>query len=262
MTTKDATTSGGTVGKALEVLDCVAQFGEPVRFTQILATGLFPKPTLYRLVRTLTDEGMLSYDKDKGTYMPGLRLLKLAHSAWAHFSLASIASPHIDRLSSQVRETIHLAQLDQGQVLYVDKRNARDPIEMFSQAGKVGPTYCTGVGKAMLAFLPAVEQEKIISLQSFHRFTPNTLTSPAALKERLQLIQQQGYALDEEEHEAGIICIAMPIFNADGRVLGSVSITDSLLRTSFDELKQKLPLLRQAVENIGRDAQDWSYPSI
>ena len=68
-------------------------------------------------------------------------------------SLAQVARPYLDALSAEVGETVHLAQLDHGQVLYVDKRNARQPIEMFSQAGKVGPAYCTGVGKAMLAHL-------------------------------------------------------------------------------------------------------------
>ncbi|MCA1298448.1 IclR family transcriptional regulator [Stappia indica] len=262
MTAESPSQKGGTVGKAMEVLDCVARFGTPVRFSQILEVSRFPKPTLYRLVRTLADLGMLDHDADKDTYMPGRRLLKLAHVAWAQFSLASIARPHIDRLGQQVSETIHLAQLDQGQVLYLDKRNARDPVEMYSQAGKVGPTYCTGVGKAMLAFLTPEEQERVIALQSFHRFTPHTLVTPEALRARLETIRTQGYALDEEEHETGIICIAMPVLNGSGRVLGSVSITDTVLRTTWAALKEKLPLLRETVERIGHDAQDWHYPGI
>ena len=88
------------------------------------------------------------------TYALGVRLVRLAHAAWAQSSLAPLARPYLDRLSAETGETIHLAQLDQGQVLYVDKRNAARPVEMFAQAGKVGPAYCTGVGKAMLAYLP------------------------------------------------------------------------------------------------------------
>ena len=81
-------------------------------------------------------------------------VLRLAHAAWATSSLAPIARPYLDELSAETGETIHLAQMDGGQVLYVDKRNATKPVEMFAQAGKVGPAYCTGVGKAMLAFMP------------------------------------------------------------------------------------------------------------
>ena len=147
----------GTVGKALSVLDDVARFGRPVRFGELLDQSPFPKATLYRFLQTLTAEGMLSYDRDRQTYAPGIRLVRLAHAAWAAASLAPIARPHLDRLSAELGETVHLAQLDSAQVLYVDKRNADDPIPMYSQAGKVGPAYCTGVGKAMMAFLPEPE---------------------------------------------------------------------------------------------------------
>lgn len=72
----------GTVGKALAVLDQVAAFGHPVRFNEILADSPYPKPTLYRFVQTLTNQGMLAYDPDRQTYAPGVRLVRLAHAAW------------------------------------------------------------------------------------------------------------------------------------------------------------------------------------
>jgi DNA-binding IclR family transcriptional regulator len=125
----------GTVGKALEVLDMVAGFGRPARFAELLAHSAFPKATLYRLIQTLANQGMLAFDSDRGTYAPGVRLVRLAHSAWAMSSLAPIARPFLDRLAASTGETLHLAQLDNGQVLYVDKRNATMPVEMFAQAG-------------------------------------------------------------------------------------------------------------------------------
>lgn len=157
----------GTVGKALDVLDRVAQAGRPVRFSELLSDSAYPKATLYRFLQTLTHQGMLAYDADRQTYGLGVRLVRLAHAAWAQSSIAPLARPFIDRLSADVGETIHLAQLDLGQVLYVDKRNAQRPVEMFSQAGKVGPAYCTGVGKAMLAFLSEDELARAMDRQSF-----------------------------------------------------------------------------------------------
>ena len=179
----------GTVGKALDVLDQVASFGRPVRFGELLAASPYPKATLYRFVQTLTSQGMLSYDPDRQVYALGVRLVRLAHAAWQQASLAPIARPHLDALSAKVGETVHLAQLDHAQVLYVDKRNAKDPVEMYSQAGKVGPAYCTGVGKAMLAFLDSSEQDRVIAQQSFHRFTKHTLTSADALRSELSDIR-------------------------------------------------------------------------
>ena len=101
----------------------------------------------------------------------------------------------LDTLSSETGETVHLAQLDSNQVLYVDKRNAAQPVEMYSQAGKVGPAYCTGVGKAMMAFLDEPALDRAVSQQSYHRFTDKTLTSEAALRADLELIRRRGYAI-------------------------------------------------------------------
>ncbi len=250
----------GTVGKALEVLDRVAAFGRPVRFSELLEDSPFPKATLYRLVQTLTSQGMLSHDEERGTYGPGVRLVRLAHAAWRQSSLAPIARPHVDALSREVGETVHLAQLDNAQVLYVDKRNARQPVEMFSQAGKVGPAYCTGVGKAMLAFLPEEQLAMILPQQSFHRFTPGTITTEAALRQELGAIRARGYAFDREEHEPGIICVALPVLSAGGRVLGALSVTSTTVRTTIEALEGLAPRIRQAAQAIAAEAESWRFP--
>ncbi len=155
---------------------------------------------------------------------------------------------------------MHLAQLDNGQVLYVDKRNARRPVEMFSDAGKVGPAYCTGVGKAMLAHLPPDELETALSQQSFHRFTPNTMTDAQALRAELEAIRARGHAFDREEHEPGIICIAMPILTRAGRVLGALSVTGSTSRMTLEELEELAPDLRTTVADIAVVAENWRFP--
>ena len=250
----------GTVGKALDVLDMVAMAGRPVRFTELLGAGTYPKATMYRFLQTLTNQGMLAYDPERQSYSLGVRLVRLAHAAWSQSSLAPVARPWIDTLSAAVGETIHLAQMDQAQVLYVDKRNATRAVEMFSQAGKVGPAYCTGVGKAMLAFLPPDMQDRAIERQSFHRFTPNTLSTPIALLAELQVIRKRGYAFDNEEHEPGIICIALPILTQSGRVMGALSVTSTTSRSSLDALAQLAPRITETANAIAGEAESWRFP--
>jgi IclR family KDG regulon transcriptional repressor len=250
----------GTVGKALDVLDMVAAMGRPVRFTELLAESPYPKATLYRFLQTLTNQGMLAYDPANQFYSMGVRLVRLAHAAWAQSSLAPIARPWIDKISAELGETIHLAQLDQGQVLYVDKRNAARPVDMFSQAGKVGPAYCTGVGKAMLAHLGVDALEAALSRQSFHRFTAHTLTSRAALLAELQVIRDRGYSFDNEEHEPGIICIALPILTRAGRVIGALSVTSTTARSTLDGLATLAPAIRGTAEAIAGEAETWRFP--
>ncbi|MFY0680647.1 MAG: IclR family transcriptional regulator [Thalassovita sp.] len=251
----------GTVGKALEVLDQVAYFDRPVRFGELLEQSRHPKATLYRLVQTLTNQGMLSYDEDRQTYAAGMRLVGLAHAAWRQSSLAPLARPFLDELAEDVGETIHLAQLDRGQVLYVDKRSATAPLEMFSQAGKIGPGYCTGVGKAMMAFLDSDAKEDAIRRQAFFAHTPHTLASEEALTAELTEIQNDGVAFDREEHEPGIICIAAPILSKTQRVIGALSITTSKQRQSLDGLLTFRPRLLQTATEIAKAAEKWQFPS-
>ena len=263
MTTTDAPqrSNDGTVGKALEILDRVAEYGRPVRFAELLAESNHPKATLYRLLQTLTNQGMLCFDDLQQTYAPGLRLVRLAHTAWQQSSLAPIARPHLDALSTSVGETIHLAQLDQGQVLYVDKRNARTPIEMFSQAGKVGPGYCTGVGKAIIAHLDHEAREDAILRQAYFQHTPHTLATESAFRNELESIRAEGVAFDREEHEPGIICIAAPILSTKGRVMGALSITSSTQRQSLESLTTLRPLLLKTANDIAETAESWQFPT-
>lgn len=253
-------TSDGTVGKALDVLDQVAAYGHPVRFGTLLTDSPYPKATLYRLLQTLSNQGMLAYDPERQTYSPGVRLVRLAHAAWTQSSLAPIARNHLDKLSAEVGHTVHLAQLDNAQVLYVDKRNAAQPVEMFSDAGKVGPAYCTGVGKAMLAFLPEADLNNAIGQQSFHVFTEHTYTTPKELCAELDAIRARGYAFDREEHEPQIICIAVPILSSGGRVLGGLSITGSKQTISLKQLEALAPRLSQTAQAIASEAEAWRFP--
>ena len=252
---------GGTVGKALSVLDQVAAFGRPVRFSELLDQSPYPKATLYRFVQTLVGQGMLAFDPERNVYALGMRLVRLAHKAWEQSSLAPIARPHVDRLAALAGETVHLAQLDAAQVLYVDKRNAAQPIEMYSSAGKVGPAYCTGVGKAMLAFLPEAELSPILAQQSYHVFTPTTVTSERSLRDELRAIREAGYAFDREEHEPGIICVAVPILSAGSRPLGAISVTSSTARTSLAALEALAPDVQGAAATIAREAEAWRFPN-
>jgi DNA-binding IclR family transcriptional regulator len=250
----------GTVGKALNVLDQIAAFGRPVKFSALLESSDYPKATLYRLLQTLLQQGMIAHDTGSGAYTLGVRLMRLAHQAWQTSSLAPVARPYLDALSLEIGETVHLAQLDHGQVLYVDKRNAAVPVEMYSQAGKVGPVYCTGVGKAMLAWSPLDAQTRIIEQQSYHRFTENTLTSRRALRAELDIICSRGYAFDNEEHEHGIICVALPILSQTGQVLGGLSVTSTTGRHSLDSLAACVPHMKNTVSRISEDAESWRFP--
>lgn len=251
----------GTVGKALEVLDMVASFEKPVRFSDLLEQSTYPKATLYRFLQVLANQGMLYHDPDHGTYSLGMRLMRLAHSAWNNASLAAIAKDCVDELARESGETVHLAQIDDGHVLFVDKKKASDRIETLAKVGVVAPAYCTGVGKAMLAFMAPKRLEIVLQQQSYFQYTQNSHRSAESVLEELQQIRAAGFAFDREEHEDGIISIAAPILATSGRVVGAISIATSTTRHSLATLEQFKPALLQAARKIGEDATSWQFPA-
>ncbi|MFD0978118.1 IclR family transcriptional regulator [Tropicimonas aquimaris] len=250
----------GTVGKALSVLDLVAAQERPIRFAELHRMSALPKATLYRLAQTLVSQNMLVQNPETGAYSLGVRLVRLAHAAWRQASLAPVARPFLDQLSAETGLTVFLAQMDYGYVLYLDRRNARESAATYSDAGKVGPAYCTALGKAMLAHLPEHELEAALGQQSYYRFTPTTLGSAAVLRQALERTRARGYAREREEHEPGAIAVAVPVRAADGRVLGAVSISGTTVQTDIRRLEGLVPRLRQTVDQVSREASHWEFP--
>ncbi len=243
------------ISRALHLLDIVADAGGPVRFADVQKASPLPKATLSRLLRQLESEGMLVFEPQSQRYKMGLRLIRLAHAAWQSASMVDVARPVIDRLARRFGTTVHLATLDHAQVLYIDKRVPKPTIDMFSAPGRIGPAYCTGVGKAMLAFLPDAERRTAVAAQSFQRHTLRTITTPAALEAELAAIRARGWSTDDEEHEETVICVAVPILASDGKLLGAVSVTSTTHLTSLPELEAGLPEIRAAAAEIGRAAE-------
>ena len=244
----------GTLTKGLALLEAVAAGPQPLRFTDLLHTQPYPKATLHRLLKTLIEAGMIIYDPTQRTYHPGLRLIRMAHATWLSSSLADVARPILDEVAAAIGETVHLAVLDNGQVLYLDKRAAVRPVTMFSSPGKVGPAHCTGVGKVMLAYLDDDALEQAISRQSFHRYMPATITSAAALKKELAEIRKTGHGFDREEHEPTIICVAVPILSTRGALLGGLSVTSTTYVADLEKLESFVPRLKTAAAAIADEA--------
>ena len=250
----------GTVGKAMAVLEQVATFGRPARSSEILENSEHPKATLYRLLHTLTQQQMLAYDANTQTYWLGLKLVRLASFAWAQSSLAKIASPTVNELSNRTGETVHLAQMDSGQVLFVDKVRRAGNSETLAQVGLVAPAHCTGVGKAILAFLPEKQFNFAMNQQTFFKFTTNTCCSKQQLSSELQTIRKEGVAFDREEHELGVISIAAPILRENGSPLGALSIASSTSRNSLESISKFQGNLLDAAKTIARNAEVWNFP--
>ena len=242
----------GTVGKALSVLDIVAESDEPLRFTEILARSDQPRGTLHRQLSHLLEEGLLVVHRDQ-TYALGLRLLRWANRAWSTNQFRAIAEPHLRRLHEETGETVHLGVLNGREVVYLDKVEGRQTVRMHSQIGNASPTYCTGVGKAALSMLPDADIRERLAGVEFRRFTDNTLRDVEALIAEIAAIRKSGNAYDREEHEVGIRCVAAPIGSQDRSFVGGVSVTAPAYRADADDLAAWAGNVRSAAAAIVED---------
>jgi IclR family transcriptional regulator, KDG regulon repressor len=247
--------AAGPISRALSLLDILADHGGPMRFVQLQQASGLAKGTLHRLLKQLLAENMLLFEPNSQRYGLGMRLIRLAHAAWESASLIDAARPTLDALADELGTTLHLACLEQGHVLYLDKRVPRPSIRMYATPGRLAPAHCTGVGKALLAFLPKAEQKQAIAQQSFKRYSRKTITTASALQRALDGIFQKGYALDNEEHEPTIICVAAPILASDGKLMGALSATSTTHVTTLTDLEKLAPRVIAAAAAIAHAAE-------
>jgi DNA-binding IclR family transcriptional regulator len=233
--------------RALTILKLIGD--GPRNITQLGQELEVHPTTALRLVRSLKQDRFLESVGD-GTYRLGSTLIDLGLRALEENDLRTVGHPHLIELNEITNETVHSAELDGTVITYVDKVESRHPVRIESHVGRAVLKHCTGVGKAILSFLPPDELEKHIATIDFERFTPTTITEPGALRHELKLTKERGYAVDDEEHEAGICCVAVPIYSASGQVTRSVSVTAPSSRMTLSELLGYLPDIRAAAKEI------------
>ncbi|WP_297911857.1 IclR family transcriptional regulator [Thiomonas sp.] len=252
--------TSSSIAKALALLRMVSLAEPPVGFSALLERTGLPKATLHRLLRELSDAGLIRHHGPDRTYRPALGLMELASRAWASIDLRQVAARHVDALWHSTQETIHLAVRDDVEIIYIDKRESPKALRLFSSVGRRGPLYCTGVGKAIGAHLPAAERDELIGRLDLTRHTPNTITSRAGLRAEFEHIRGDGVAIDRGEHEEGIVCVAAPIFDRQGRPVASVSVTAPAVRMDEARVAALVPEVRSAAEQISRDLASSNCP--
>lgn len=246
------TADTGTLGKAMDVLEAVANAPRPMRFTDLLETLGQPRGTLHRQISNLMSEGLLGLRTDH-CYELGPRLLKLASRAWSGNQFRQIAEPHLSALHEATGETVHLGVLAGTEIIYLDKVESRSAVRMHSQIGKASPVFCTGVGKAALSRLPDSRLEDVLKRIAYRSYTEHTLDTPERLRADIETIRKRGIAFDREEHELGIGCVAAPISSHDGVLVAGISVTAPTYRVGFDQLEAWAPLVRAAADRISDD---------
>lgn len=226
---KDTKTIGSVI-KAVEVLEELAKSEDGLGVTEISNRLNYGVSATYHLLNTLKQCNIIEQDKKTKKYRIGFELFRICGMAKRQNALASLAQPYLDKLREMVGETSNLVVLDGNEVIYIAQSESTKLLKLFTQLGAKVPFYCTGGGKAILAYQPKKVQDLVLNNTNFIKFTGNTLSDINELVRELDIIRQQGYAMDNEEREEGVTCIATPVFDCYGEAIASISISGPTYR--------------------------------
>ncbi|GGE26733.1 IclR family transcriptional regulator [Pullulanibacillus camelliae] len=242
-----------SAARVLEIMELLADNDQGLSVKEISASLDFPQSSTFNIIQTMFTEGYLTQSADK-RYKLGPKFIRIGTKALKAFDLHSDARPLLQQLMEKVEETVFMAVLSGKEIVYIAKVNNNRSIQTSAEIGSRKPLYCTGLGKAMLAFLDTEEREVLLDAIALEALTPKTVTNREQLIQQLQHFKEWGYAIDDEENEEGLYCYAAPIFDASGQLKAAISTAGPKERITKNEdtvIAQLLNTAEQISERLG-----------
>ena len=223
---KDSNGSVQSIDRVLDILETLSAAPQGLTLSDLAAATSLHASTAHRLLASLANRGYVRKDAENGKYRLTLRLYEISRRVSTVLNLFSASKPLLEKLSNDVKEIVHLVERDGNEVVYLHKfEPLLRPISITSSVGLHNPMYCTGVGKAILATLPGDELEDIWTHSNVQKLTDKTITDLEELRSQLVEVRANGYAIDDEENELGVRCVAVAIPGPDGRAESAFSIS-------------------------------------
>ncbi|MBU7600538.1 IclR family transcriptional regulator [Streptomyces sp. P38-E01] len=246
-TTSTPAASGGvqSLERAFDLLERMADAGGEVGLSELSSSSGLPLPTIHRLMRTLVACGYVRQQPNR-RYALGPRLIRLGESASR--LLGTWARPYLARLVEETGETANMALLDGDEVVYVAQVPSRHSMRMFTEVGRRVLPHSTGVGKALMAHMPDVEVRALLARTGMPAATDRTLTTPEGFLGALEITRDRGFALDDNEQEIGVRCIAVPI--PDSPTAAAISVSGPAGRVTDPATEKIVPLLQDVAREL------------
>lgn len=253
--TDNGTGSSQSLERGLSILSSFRSDRSLIGVSELARELTLSRSTAHRYISTLARLGYLTQDPDSKRYRLGPRVLDLGFAAINSMDVREIAAPHLRALSDATGYTVNLAILDGTDVVYIDRCRSGGPgqteIDLNLHVGARLPAYCTAMGKAIIAFLPADRREQLIERIDFAPRGPNTLTSADAFRAALELIRESGIAVNDEELAYGLRSIAAPIHAHSGEVVAALNLAVHRTMGAMAELVDRYgPSVRRAADDI------------
>jgi DNA-binding IclR family transcriptional regulator len=243
------------VERALNMLEAAANRRDGLTNAEFSHKLGIPKSSASYILRTLERRGYLKRDAETGRYRLGLKILSLGGDARANLDLAEVALPFMQALQDRIHLTIHLAVLDQGEAVYIEKVEAPGFFKVNTWVGRRMYLHSTSVGKCLLAGLPKAEAETLLRQQGMKKRTPKTISSVPKLLAELETVRAQGYAVDDEENSMGARCLGTPIVDAEGSVTAALGVSGTLTQMDEANLPRIVDALKETARRVSRQVQ-------
>ncbi|MDC7234590.1 MAG: IclR family transcriptional regulator [Spirochaetales bacterium] len=242
-----------SLGKALSILEKMVEFREPVKLKSLSDSLNLPAATVLRFLGTLMDCGYVQKNPDTGDYYLTLKLARLGEEVQSRFEIRTIARPVLSSLSREFNESVSLAVRQGNDVVYIDGvEGPGHTLRTLKKIGHRAPLHCTGVGKLLIMEDSPEALDTMFAQTGFTAPTEFSLSSREAVDAELQSIRNSGYALDNQECEYGVRCVAAPLRDYSGRVTASISMTAPLARMSDERIASILPRLLESASFLSR----------
>lgn len=238
------------VERALAILETIADRDNGLTNAEISRKLGIPKSSASYILRVLERRGYLRRDGETNKYRLGLRVLSLSRGALDGLDIRGISHPAIQQLVERSHLTAHLAILDQGEAVYIEKVEAPGFVRMNTWVGRHMPIHCTSVGKALVAWLPESEVKALIKERGMHKRTPKTIVVWSRYLQELARVREQGYAVDDEENNNGVRCIAAPIFDSPGHVVASIGVSGTTTQNDLGHLPRVVESVKEAARKV------------
>jgi DNA-binding IclR family transcriptional regulator len=209
---------------------------------------------------TLEEKEYVRKDPDNGEYRLGLRILDLGNKVLVQMPIHEVALPYLRDLLTRFQETVNLGILEHNEIVYLEVLDSPQAFKMSARVGARDYPHATALGKAILAFLPTQEAERIIRATGMPKRTKKTICSPPRLKEELALIRQRGYSIDDEENEEGACCVGAPLLDYQGKVMAAVSLSGPAPRFSQEVIENMGAALIEIKSQISQKMQYLKKP--
>jgi IclR family transcriptional regulator, KDG regulon repressor len=242
-----------SVDRALRVVRLLGEHAAGLSLDELSRRADIPKSSLHRTLAALRHGGFASQAPDSGRYLLGTEVLRVAFAFHEQLDLRALLHPLLVRLRDETNETVHMAVLDGGDVVYLDKQESSHAVKLSSSIGGRNPAHATGVGKALLAWTYATDDLArgwVEEHAPLPRRTEHTIADEAPLLGELTRIREQGYALDMEESERGVRCVAVPIFYGLATPSAAISVSAPRDRLSSAVIERTIPRMRRVVREL------------